>query len=172
MENDTQKHQILELRGPHGSLSLQALLMGGDEEAGYAVIATESEGFKGSSSFHFEATRLAEFVRDLDRLRQGEDREAVFELPQYPDCKIIVQPAHSSEFASISGIIGSVVSVAPGLGYRLAVRFGFYFERKQLDQLLDLYWSRQHVSDKRQEMDTKLAELRADPVKAARLGQT
>ncbi|HMN46867.1 MAG TPA: hypothetical protein PKE27_19975 [Povalibacter sp.] len=145
MENESQEHQILELGGPHGSLTLQALLMGDHEEAGYAVIATEADGFKGSSSFHFDAIRLAAFVRDLDRLRQGEDGKAVFELPQYPDCQIIVQPAHAPEFASVKGVIGSVVGVAPGLGYRLSVRFGFYFERRQLDQLCNLYWSRAHV---------------------------
>jgi hypothetical protein len=63
------------------------------QEAAYAVIAVEHSGFKGSSSFHFEATRLASFVKGLDRLRRGDLQEAVFELPQYPDCQIIVQPA-------------------------------------------------------------------------------
>ena len=145
MEQDSQRHQILELTGPHGSLSLQAVLMGDNHEAAYAVIAAENGGFKGSSSFHFEATRLASFVRSLDRLRRGEDHEAVFELPQYPDCKIIVRPAHLPEFASVEGIIGCVIGVAPGLGYRLSVRFGFYFERRQLDQLCNLFWSRSHV---------------------------
>src|SRR4051812_11985303 len=145
MEQDPQRYQILELRGPHGSLSLQAVLMGDNQEAAYAVIASENGGFKGSSSFHFEASRLTSFVRGLDKLRRGEDEEIVFELPQYPDCKIIVQPAHLPEFASIRGIIGSVIGVAPGLGYRLSVRFGFYFERRQLDQLCNLFWSRSHV---------------------------
>jgi hypothetical protein len=145
MEQDSQEHQILELRGPHGSLSFQAVLMGTGQEAAYAVIATENGNFKGSSSFHFEAARLAAFARSLDRLRRGEDQEAVFELPQYPDCRIIVQPAHLPEFASVRGIIGSVIGVAPGLGYRLSVRFGFYFERKQLDQLCELFWARSHV---------------------------
>jgi hypothetical protein len=145
MEPDSQKHQILELDGPHGSLSFQAVLMGDNQELAYAVIAAQNYGFKGSSSFRFEAARLASFVKGLDRLRRGEDREAVLEVPQYPDCKIIVQPAHLPQFASIKGIIGSIVGVAPGLGYRLSVRFGFYFERKQLDQLCNLFWSRSHI---------------------------
>jgi hypothetical protein len=145
MQQDSQRHQILELKGPHGSLSFQAVLMGHNQEAAYAVIAAENGGFKGSSSFNFEATRLASFVKALDKLRRGEDKKAMFELPQYPDCKITVQPAHSPEFASIDGIIGSVIGVAPGLGYRLSIRFGFYFERKQLDQLCNLFWSRSNV---------------------------
>lgn len=79
MEPDSQEHQILELRGPHGLLSFQAVLMGDSQEAAYAVIAAENGGFKGSSSFHFEANRLASFVKGPDRLRHGEDQEAVFE---------------------------------------------------------------------------------------------
>jgi hypothetical protein len=146
MDQDSQSQQILELRGPHGSLSFQALLMDDHQEAAYAVIAVENSGFKGSSSFHFEATRLTSFVMGLDRLRRGDDQEAVFELPQYPDCQIIVQPAHLPEFASMRGIIGCVAGVAPALGYRISIRFGFYFERKQLDQLGNLFWSRSHVA--------------------------
>jgi hypothetical protein len=145
MEQGSQQHQILELKGPNGSLSFQALLMGDNQEAAYAVIAAESHGFKGSSSFHFEAARLASFVKGLDGLRRGGDQEAVFEVPSYPDCKIMVQPAHSPGLALVKGIIGSVVGVAPELSYRLSVRFGFYFERSQLDRLSSLFWSRSHV---------------------------
>ena len=145
MEQGSQEHQILELRGPSGSLSFQALLMGDNHEAAYAVIAVDSHGFKGASSFHFEASRLASFVEGLDGLRRAGEHEAVFEVPSYPDCRIVVQPAHSPEFALVKGIIGSVVGMAPGLAYRLSVRFGFEFERSQLNQLSNLYWSRPHV---------------------------
>lgn len=145
MEEKAEERPILELKGPHGRFSLQALLMGDDGEAAYAVIAAESGGFRGSSSFHLASVSLASFVKDLDRLRRGETARAVFELSQYPDCKVVVEPAQRAEFASIHGVIGSMAGMGPDVSYRWAVRFGFYFERAQLARLSELAWSRGFV---------------------------
>jgi len=141
-EEGSQKHQILELKGPGDALSFQAVLMGDNHEAAFAVIRVECRGFSGAASFQFEATRLATFVRGLDGLRRGGDQPAVFELPQYPDCNIVVGRTREPELAFARGVIGSVVGSAPDRAYRLAVRFGFHFERGQLDQLTNLFWAR------------------------------
>lgn len=84
MEQETEERPILELKGPHGRFSLQALPMGDDNAAAYAVVSAESGGLYGSSSFHLASASLASFVRDSGCLRRGEDAQAAVRASSIP----------------------------------------------------------------------------------------